>query len=133
MASQGYTGREIAVLLGRSEAATRTLMCRARGDLRRALAGQESPGRAVVVASLGIVGAGILVLAMTGAPPLRGRVLRAGLGILAVGLVCLAGSSIAAARLAYDPLEDAPTVVLLFAGGAGDDGRRRRSASCRCC
>ena len=38
LAAEGYTGREIALAIGRSEGATRTLMSRARGDLRRELA-----------------------------------------------------------------------------------------------
>jgi DNA-directed RNA polymerase specialized sigma24 family protein len=34
MAAQGFTGREIATVLGRSEVATRTMMFRARQKLR---------------------------------------------------------------------------------------------------
>lgn len=37
MAAQGYSGREIAGAIGRSELATRALMCRARTSIRRAL------------------------------------------------------------------------------------------------
>jgi RNA polymerase sigma factor (sigma-70 family) len=37
LAAEGYSGREIALAIGRTEAATRTLMCRARNDLRRDL------------------------------------------------------------------------------------------------
>ena len=37
LAAQGYSGREIAGVLGRSEGATRVLMCRARRDVRREL------------------------------------------------------------------------------------------------
>ena len=40
LAAQGYTGREIAALLGRSEAATRTITCRARKVVRRELTSQ---------------------------------------------------------------------------------------------
>ncbi len=47
LAARGYSGREIAHELGRSEAATRTLMSRARGHVRRELsmsyAGPPSP------------------------------------------------------------------------------------------
>jgi RNA polymerase sigma-70 factor (ECF subfamily) len=42
LAAQGYSGREIAEILGRSEAATRSLMCRARSSVRRELT-RESP------------------------------------------------------------------------------------------
>lgn len=42
LAAQGYSGREIAEVLGRSEAATRTLMCRARRDIRRELTNQDA-------------------------------------------------------------------------------------------
>lgn len=41
MAAEGYSGREIALALGRSEAATRTLLCRARKVVRRELANNE--------------------------------------------------------------------------------------------
>lgn len=37
LAAHGYSGREIARHLGRSEGSTRTLMCRARGQVRREL------------------------------------------------------------------------------------------------
>lgn len=40
LAAQGYTGREIAAVLGRSEAATRTMTCRARKVVRRELTNQ---------------------------------------------------------------------------------------------
>lgn len=42
LAAQGYTGREIAAVLGRSEAATRTMTCRARRVVRRELTSQGS-------------------------------------------------------------------------------------------
>ena len=38
LAAEGYSGREIARAIGRTEGATRTLMSRARGELRRELA-----------------------------------------------------------------------------------------------
>jgi RNA polymerase sigma-70 factor (ECF subfamily) len=38
LAAEGYSGREIARAIGRTEGATRTLMSRARGDMRRELA-----------------------------------------------------------------------------------------------
>lgn len=40
LAAQGYTGREIAAVLGRSEGATRTISCRARKVVRRELTSQ---------------------------------------------------------------------------------------------
>lgn len=40
LASQGYTGPEIAAVLGRSESATRTRICRARKIVRRELTSQ---------------------------------------------------------------------------------------------
>lgn len=42
LAAQGYTGREIAEVLGRSVGATRTLLCRARKDVRRELVSRDS-------------------------------------------------------------------------------------------
>ena len=41
LAAQGFSGREVAVAIGRSEAATRTMLCRARLQLRQRL---EAPG-----------------------------------------------------------------------------------------
>jgi RNA polymerase sigma-70 factor (ECF subfamily) len=41
LAAQGFTGREVAAAIGRSEAATRTMLCRARLQLRARL---EAPG-----------------------------------------------------------------------------------------
>jgi RNA polymerase sigma-70 factor (ECF subfamily) len=37
MAAEGYSGREIAIVIGRTETATRALMCRARARVRRSL------------------------------------------------------------------------------------------------
>jgi hypothetical protein len=79
--------------------------------------GSRSIGGVVMAASLVLIGAGGAVVAVAGPRPLDGRVLRIGLGILGIGILGLAGSSIAAARLAYDPMEDGPSVVLLLAGG----------------
>ena len=42
LAAEGYTGREIAQVIGLSQAATRTRMCRARSVLRRELARSEA-------------------------------------------------------------------------------------------
>lgn len=39
LAANGFSGREIAATLGRTELATRTLLCRARSELRAQLAG----------------------------------------------------------------------------------------------
>ena len=42
LAGQGFSGRDVARAIGRSEAATRTLMCRARLRLRGELAGMDA-------------------------------------------------------------------------------------------
>lgn len=42
LAAQGFSGREISEVLGRSDGATRTLLCRARRHVRDELAGQEA-------------------------------------------------------------------------------------------
>ena len=44
LAAQGFVGREIADAIGRSEAATRTLMCRARQQMRREIECREVAG-----------------------------------------------------------------------------------------
>lgn len=44
MAADGYAGRDIARAIGRSELATRALLCRTRRDLRDALAGAVRDG-----------------------------------------------------------------------------------------
>lgn len=80
------------------------------------IAGSVVGGATTAIAEA-LIGFGALVLAITGTAPLGGRLVRVGLGILAVGLFGVAGSSIAAARLSYDPLEDLPTIVLLLGGG----------------
>ena len=43
LAAQGFAGADIALAIGRSEGATRTLMCRAREDLRHELEAAEDP------------------------------------------------------------------------------------------
>ena len=63
-----------------------------------------------------MIGSGAAVIAIAGVAPLRGLVVRVGLGLLAVGLTCLVGSAIVAARLTYEPFEDAPFIVLFVAG-----------------
>ena len=40
LASRGLSGREVAAAIGRSEAATRTMMCRARLRFREHMAGE---------------------------------------------------------------------------------------------
>jgi RNA polymerase sigma-70 factor (ECF subfamily) len=45
LAAHGYSGRQIARHLGRSEGSTRTLLCRARGQVRRELAGRDVGSR----------------------------------------------------------------------------------------
>jgi RNA polymerase sigma-70 factor (ECF subfamily) len=46
LAADGYTGREIAVVLGRTELASRALLCRARRALRELLVGTDPAGQA---------------------------------------------------------------------------------------
>jgi hypothetical protein len=74
-------------------------------------------GAVAVNVAAGIIAAGAALIAFAGPRPLDGRVVRLGLGILAIGLLGFTASSIAAARLTYDPLEDMPTVVLFLGGG----------------
>ncbi len=43
LSSEGFSGAEIAAAIGRSEAATRTLLCRTRTQVRSRLASAEAP------------------------------------------------------------------------------------------
>jgi hypothetical protein len=73
-------------------------------------------GGTVTSVSLAVAGAGAAGLAISNAPPLRGRVARVSLAILAAGLIAIACSSVVAAGLTYDPLENGPFVVLALGG-----------------
>jgi hypothetical protein len=73
-------------------------------------------GGAVMTVSLALAATGAAGLAISGRQPVRGRVVRVSLGVLAVGLVAIACSSVVAAGLTYDPLENGPFVVLFFVG-----------------
>ncbi len=63
-----------------------------------------------------LIGSGAATLCAAGPRPLHGRVMRIGLGTLAVGLASLLGSSVVAAMLTFDPLESLPFGVLLIGG-----------------
>jgi hypothetical protein len=73
-------------------------------------------GNLVTGCAMALIGSGAAILCATGPAPLHGRVIRAGLGVLAVGLGSLLASSIVASTLTYDPLESWPVVVLGFGG-----------------
>jgi hypothetical protein len=73
-------------------------------------------GGTVTSVSLAVAGAGAAGLAISNAPSLRGRVARVSLAILAAGLIAIACSSVVAAGLTYDPLENGPFVVLALGG-----------------
>ena len=73
-------------------------------------------GLAVMNASLALAGLGAAGLAITRGQPARGRVMRVSLGFLAAGLIAIACSSVVAAGLTYDPLENAPFVILFLCG-----------------
>lgn len=78
--------------------------------------GLRDVGGLVVAASLALGGSGAAVLSVTGPRPLHGRVMRVGLGTLAVGLVSSFASSTMASASTFDPLESLPIVVLLLVG-----------------
>jgi hypothetical protein len=73
-------------------------------------------GNLVTGCAMALIGSGAAILCATGPAPLHGRVIRAGLGVLAVGLGSLLASSIVASTLTYDPLESWPVVVLGLGG-----------------
>ena len=66
--------------------------------------------------SFAVVGIGAAGLAVGPGQTVRGRVMRVGLGVVAAGLIAIAFSSVVAAGLTYDPLANAPVVILLFGG-----------------
>lgn len=74
-------------------------------------------GGAATTVSLALAGAGAMGLAISNELPRHGRVMRLSLGIMGAGLIALACSSVVAASLTYDPLENGPFVIL-FPGGA---------------
>jgi hypothetical protein len=80
--------------------------------------GLRDVGGLVLAASLALVGSGAAVLSVAGPWPLHGRVVRVGLGALAVGLVSLLVSSIvgAAASPGHEDQESLPMLVLLVVG-----------------
>jgi hypothetical protein len=74
------------------------------------------------LASLGAIGLAAIgagVLAISPGNGLRGRLIRAGLALVAIGLFGIVGSTIISATLSYDPLESVPSVALLLIGGVG--------------
>jgi hypothetical protein len=78
--------------------------------------GGGSPGSYALIMALAMIGCGLAVLSVTGPRPLQGRLMRVGLGVLAVGLVGTLISTIIAAGLAYDPLENGPFVATFLLG-----------------
>ena len=78
--------------------------------------GLRDVGGLVLAASLALVGSGAAVLSVAGPWPLHGRVVRVGLGALAVGLVSLLVSSIVGAAASPGHEESLPMFVLLIVG-----------------
>lgn len=78
--------------------------------------GSGAMGSYALAASLAVIGSGLAILSITGPRPLEGRIMRVGLGILAVGLVGSLASTVIAATLAYDPLENGPFVITFLIG-----------------
>jgi hypothetical protein len=76
-------------------------------------------GNLVTGGAMALIGSGTAILCVTGPTPLHGRVIRVGLGALAVGLTSLLASSIVASTLTYDPLENGPFVILGIGGFLG--------------
>jgi hypothetical protein len=78
--------------------------------------GGDTIGGLALAASLGVIGGGMAVLSLTGPRPLQGRIMRLGLGFLAVGLLGSLASTVIAAGLEYDPLENGPFVITFLVG-----------------
>jgi hypothetical protein len=86
--------------------------------------GSWDAGGLLVDAALGLLAAGAIVLCAGGPEPLNTRLVRAGLGILAVGQLSLLGVSIAFAASTSDDLANIRTFIPLYlvGGGAGELG-----------
>ncbi len=71
-----------------------------------------------LVTGIGVVAVALGAAALCISPraPFEGKLARFGLGVLAVGAAGLAGASIIAAGMTFDPLESAPFVILGFIG-----------------
>jgi hypothetical protein len=72
--------------------------------------GQVTLGGILLAISLVVLGIGGLLASVTGW--LRGGMLRAGAGILSVGMISMAGFSVINMQLRSDPLESMPAIVL---------------------
>jgi hypothetical protein len=73
-------------------------------------------GGAILLAAIAFAAIGLGTTGLAGARPFAGRVARAGLCILALGLASMEVSSLIALTLTYDPLESPPSVVTLLGG-----------------
>jgi drug/metabolite transporter (DMT)-like permease len=78
--------------------------------------GSGTIGSLALAASLAVIGSGLASLSITGPRPLQERIMRVGLGILAIGLVGSLISAVIAASLTYDPLENGPFVIAFLVG-----------------
>jgi hypothetical protein len=78
--------------------------------------GGSGIGGVALAGSLGLIGCGMVVLGIAGPNPLASRLIRVGLVILGVGLISSSASSVIAASLTYDPLENGPAVITLLVG-----------------
>ena len=65
---------------------------------------------------LALVGAGAAITSVAGPPPFRGRAIRVGLAILAVGLLSSTASSLIGSLSTNDPLESWPVIILFVVG-----------------
>ncbi len=79
--------------------------------------GAAGAGSLVLTAAIAAAAAGFVTLAIVGPPAIGGRLVRAGLGLLGLGLGCSLIATVVAAAMTTDPLELFAFVVPFLVGG----------------
>ena len=79
--------------------------------------GGSGTGSQIFGIGLGLFGVGLIAIGLAGREPFRGRYLRGSLALLGVGVLAITISSLIAAGMTADPLENGPVVILLLGGG----------------
>ena len=79
--------------------------------------GGSGTGSLVFGVGLALFGVGLIVIGLVGREPFRGRALRGSFVLIGLGVLATTISSLIAAGMAADPLENGTVVILLLGGG----------------